>query len=238
MSISPFPKTPPVSFLWREGTRFPMPFPEGERRLLVWSSARLGEGACTFTAQGGEWVCASRGVISPGVRVADIWWTWADGDPWTRVSVMARTHDKMVHSSWLYSASPDDVHVALNDVLSRLVVAGALHTDVPAWKADKAPEQPVLRIAADVQNNRWSDGTEVPQLTAKEWRNLAPAVEMGQVFCRGGRVQLSNCELSFRDLPGDKPEDCPVCTGTCLVSERVRGNSPSSEPYLEDHGPA
>jgi hypothetical protein len=102
---------PPPHFFWRHAADTPIPEPEGYRALLVWErDAECSEASDVLRLDWnrreytGGWTGSNVYLIA-GARPDDLYWTWADGDPWTRRSPEARTAAKEAHYRTQYGAS-------------------------------------------------------------------------------------------------------------------------------------
>lgn len=87
----------PVPLFWRRAADWPLPEPEGGRALLIWSPPME---IRVYESHGSAWVGSScacgEGNLQPGER-PPLYWCWADGDPWTRISKQARADEKALH---------------------------------------------------------------------------------------------------------------------------------------------
>lgn len=116
---APRPPGPPSHFFWRHAADTPIPEPEGCRALLVWErDAECSEASDVLRLDWnrqehtGGWTGSNVYLIA-GARHDDLYWTWADGDPWTRRSPQARTEDKLRHHAKQYGASPARINAML-----------------------------------------------------------------------------------------------------------------------------
>jgi len=123
---------PPYPF-WRDANRHPIPPLEGDRKLLVWSTAgwriyhpdstvdqwfAVAPVACPDldghpvlvqdNTPCGIW--RALGALIPGERVPRLCWAWADDDPWTRRSKRDRADEKALHA-----ASTEEIHALVAD---------------------------------------------------------------------------------------------------------------------------
>ncbi len=109
---------PPTSFFWRDSVRDPLPAWEGDRDILLWAADDTPSQAYSLEPTDGPigpmgW--GARGIVDrmPGERSEGLYWTWADGDPYTRSSHAARQEEKTRLYLTQYMASAETVHDVL-----------------------------------------------------------------------------------------------------------------------------
>lgn len=173
---------PPSSLWWRHAAEVPVPAPEGDRALLVWDA----EAEEVFKA---EWTggCVSPGQFTddqcwhapgaeiehftPGPLPSCYWWTWANGDPYTRSSLAARQKEKAEAYLKTYGAS--------EEVIRQVV-----------WGSPRADAELAAYGAKDVA------ATEAARAAFTGWRKGMEAIDTER-GCGGIVVKVTSTHLTL-----------------------------------------